>query len=158
MYEFIIFQRNQKHQMDFSGTLCKTGRAVGKPSGRYQRIHPYRTQWPFWTDLLAGRLIEEADALGTLVEYTYDYANRQKNIWTGEALRAKHQTESLESDQRSASAGKPSQTYIYDARGNITAATDGNGNTIQYHFNSMNKLEEIVDQNGEKETFTYDNR
>ncbi|MBQ3782566.1 MAG: RHS repeat protein [Lachnospiraceae bacterium] len=75
-----------------------------------------------------GNLIRKKDALGTLVEYTYDYANRQKNIWTGEALRAKHQTESLESDQRSASAGKPSQTYTYDARGNITGITDGEGN------------------------------
>ena len=75
-----------------------------------------------------GNLIRRKDALGTLVEFTYDVANRRKNVWMGEALRAKHQTESLESDQRSASAGKPSQTYTYDARGNITGITDGEGN------------------------------
>ena len=133
-----------------------------------------------------GNLIRKKDALGTLVEYTYDIANRQKNIWTGEVTNRQEGTNrpsqtytydargnitgitdgegnqtkyDLDAWGRITTIHKPDgskETYTYDYAGNITAATDGNGNTIQYHFNSMNRLEEIVDQNGEKETFTYD--
>lgn len=135
-----------------------------------------------------GNLIRKKDALGTLVEFTYDVANRQKNVWMGEARKQEEETTrpsqtytydargnitgitdgegnqtryDLDAWGRITTIHKPDgskETYEYDYAGNITAATDGNGNTIQYHFNSMNKLEEIVDQNGEKETFTYDSQ
>lgn len=105
-----------------------------------------------------GNLIRKKDALGTLVEYTYDIVNRPKNIWTGEALKTKEQTEHSESNPLSVIVGKPNQSYTYDYAGNVTSTTDGNGNKIQYHFNSMNQLKEIVDQNEEKETYTYDSQ
>ena len=135
-----------------------------------------------------GNLIRRKDALGTLVEFTYDVANRQKNVWMGDARKQEEATTipsqtytydargnitgitdgegnqtryDLDAWGRITTIHKPDgskENYEYDYAGNITAATDGNGNTIQYHFNSMNKLEEIVDQNGEKETFTYDSQ
>ena len=103
-----------------------------------------------------GNLIRKRDALGTLVEYTYDIANRQKNIWTGEALKTKNQTESLENNQLSAIAGKPSQTYTYDARGNITGITDGEGNRTSYDLDAWGRITTIHKPDGSKETYKYD--
>lgn len=54
-----------------------------------------------------GNLIRRKDALGILAEYTCDIANRSKNIWTGEALKAKEQTKHSESNPLSAIVGKP---------------------------------------------------
>ena len=65
----------------------------------------------------SGNLLLKKDALGTLVKYTYDYAGRQKTVTTGGAL----------AKAKAGGKPQPGQSYTYDARGNITGITDGEG-------------------------------
>ena len=46
--------------------------------------------------------------------------------------------------------------YTYDYAGNITGATDANGNTITYRYNSFGQVWEIRDPEGHSEYFYYD--
>lgn len=46
--------------------------------------------------------------------------------------------------------------YEYNFAGLAAKTTDGNGNSVQYRYNSMGKVRERIDQLGEKETFLYD--
>ena len=48
------------------------------------------------------------------------------------------------------------EKFTYDYGGNVTSTTDGNGNTIQYQYNSLNKLGKIIDQQGMEEIMLYD--
>ncbi len=48
------------------------------------------------------------------------------------------------------------EQYAYDHVRNITAMTDGNGNTTTYKYNSMNLLSERKDASGAQESFSYD--
>ena len=103
-----------------------------------------------------GNLIRKKDALGTLAEYTYDIANRQKHIWTGEAIKAREQAENPSVNNPSARQTRPSQSYTYDARGNITGITDGEGNQTKYDLDAWGRITTIHKPDGSRETYTYD--
>ena len=103
-----------------------------------------------------GNLIRKKDALGTLAEYAYDIANRQKHIWTGEAAKGRGQAGNLTANNPSASQTKPSQSYTYDARGNITGITDGEGNQTRYDLDAWGRITAIHKPDGSRETYTYD--
>lgn len=40
--------------------------------------------------------------------------------------------------------------------GQVSRAVDGKGNSIQYRYNSLEKVCERIEQSGDKETFQYD--
>ncbi len=48
------------------------------------------------------------------------------------------------------------EQYHYSPSGQVSKATDGNGNTVEYRFNSFGKVRERIDQMGYVETFQYD--
>ena len=45
--------------------------------------------------------------------------------------------------------------YEYTPSGQVKKTVDGNGNAVQYLYNSFGKVRERIDQSGEKETFQY---
>ena len=94
----------------------------------------------------SGNLIRKKDALGILAEYTYDIAGRQKTITTGGA------------SAKTEAGGKPQpgQSYTYDAMGNITGITDGEGNRTRYELDAWGRITAIHKPDGSKETYSYD--
>lgn len=53
-------------------------------------------------------------------------------------------------------ADRNSEYYSYDYAGNITSATDGEGNTTTYEYNGINQLSVMTDPTGEQEIYHYD--
>ena len=108
---------------------------VENPLGELMEENTYDTE---------GNLLQKTDAQGTTISYAYDMANRQRSLWIGERAGQK------EGDTR------PSQTYTYDAAGNITGITDGEGNQTGYDLDAWGRITAIHKPDGSKETYTYD--
>jgi len=52
--------------------------------------------------------------------------------------------------------GEMGAGIILQPAGQIRRTTDGNGNSVQYRYNSLGKVSERTDQLGYRETFQYD--
>ncbi len=106
----------------------------------------------------AGRLTGVGDSTGACVEYQYDTCGRQTlerikidgNTWkeTGREYSPAGRLIRITESADEKGCGRKS--------GNITAATDGNGNTVTYRYNRMNLLSERKDASGAQELFLYD--
>ncbi len=131
---------------------------------------------------LSGLLVQSADGLGNITEYTYNPAGQVINIITPNNRLHSQAAQKFTYDARGNITGiqdgnanttsyllddwgriiqtiapdGTTEKYTYDYAGNITSTTDGNGNTISYSYNSLNKLSTITDQLGNTESFYYD--
>jgi YD repeat-containing protein len=49
-----------------------------------------------------------------------------------------------------------SESFVYDAVGNVTQSTDANGNTVQYRYDVMNRVTAVIDTEGNRLRYRYD--
>ncbi|MDP4093472.1 MAG: RHS repeat-associated core domain-containing protein [Bacillota bacterium] len=99
---------------------------------------------------VSGELIKTIDAKGYLsgsdnssrygTEYTYDIGGRLTSVCTPE----------------SKTKGKLSQSYTYDAIGNVLTYTDGEGSTTNYQRNMWGKILKVTDPYSISTTYNYD--
>ena len=82
----------------------------------------------------AGNPVVEGNGDGT-VEIAYDLAGRRTEI---------------------TSSGKVLQRYQYDAMGNLTGLTDGNGNETAYATDLWGRVETVTLADGTMEHYSYD--
>ena len=82
----------------------------------------------------AGNPVVEGNGDGT-VEIAYDLAGRRTEI---------------------TSSGKVLQRYQYDAMGNLTGLTDGNGNETAYATDLWGRVETVTLADGTRELYSYD--
>ena len=97
-----------------------------------------------------GNILKSIDAKGYLsaaadsqrygIEYTYDIGNRLRTVTTPEA-----DLDSVTSAQ-----------YEYDAAGNVTQYTDGEGNTTTYERDMWGRAIRITDADNVDTFYTYD--
>ncbi|WP_243143427.1 RHS repeat domain-containing protein [Clostridium estertheticum] len=80
------------------------------------------------------------DGENNKVEYTYTLLGQIKDIVT----------------PNSRKENKKAQSYKYDARGNITGITEGNGNQTSYMLDDWGRITQIVTPEGGTEKYTYD--
>ncbi|BCJ95516.1 hypothetical protein acsn021_30850 [Anaerocolumna cellulosilytica] len=118
----------------------------------------------------AGQLIRKGDETGTLVEYQYDIGGRIQSITTGEVMKARESAKTEYFDKRnptSTNSTSPSisqvlqnnpvsQSFTYDARGNITGIRDGEGNRTLYQLDDWGRIESLHKPDGSEEHYTYD--
>lgn len=76
-----------------------------------------------------GRKISETNSLGAVTSYYYDDAGNNTMITSRKGLGETEQT---------------IKTMTYDFAGNLKTSTDGNGNTITYEYNALNKVRKAV--------------
>lgn len=88
---------------------------------------------------IQGELVEEIDALNLGTEYKYNIAGRVKEVLTPKTKKL----------------GRTSQSYTYDALGNITGIKDGEGNETTYKLDLWGRVTEINKADGSKEWYSY---
>ena len=87
-----------------------------------------------------GLVTSRTDESGFPVEYTYDIGNRLKTITTPEAKLK----------------GRTSESYAYDAMGNVISRTDGENNTTTYQRDNSGRLLKVTDPYTRYTSYTYD--
>lgn len=125
----------------------------------------------------ASEVLEETDAVGNGVQFSYDFAGRRISIKTagnstqeyeydaigniigiidGNQNRTSYITDTWGRTVEVHTPDDAIEEYLYDYAGNIIRAKDGNGNQTTFHYNSWNEVQNIVDQTGNVERFDYD--
>ncbi|MDE7300274.1 MAG: InlB B-repeat-containing protein, partial [Lachnospiraceae bacterium] len=104
-----------------------------------------------------GRLIEQYDALGSLVgRNTYDADGRQL---CGEDALGNRTTYDYDADGNLISTTDPLGNVTantWDARGNLTSVTDPLGNTTSYTYDARGQLVTATTPSGSVSTYAYD--
>jgi RHS repeat-associated protein len=151
-----------------SGAVLRTeydgaGQVVGQVDGNEQTSTYVRNvlEQPVETiDPLKRKTVREFDPAGNLeavidplkraTAYTYDPANRLEGIsYSEEATPDVSFEYDPDGNVTAMSDGSGESTYVYDRLGRLEEATNGHGDTVAYEYNLADEQERIVYPNGE---------
>lgn len=93
----------------------------------------------------SGRPTRIRDVNGVIVEMAY----HPRGWLTQQAVRGADPDPAVTTDDQITN-------YLFDARGNLTNMTSADGNTAEIFYSNRNRITEIRDQNGYRQTYTYD--
>ena len=102
--------------------------------------------------------IKLTDPEGRTTTYTYDPANRLKEITysDGKTHSIKYEYDA-DGDRTSMVDGTGTTTYTYDELDRLTESEDGHGEKVKYEYNLDNEQTKITYPNGKAVTRSYDN-
>lgn len=123
-----------------------------------------------------GRLVSETDPLGNVTSYAYDPSGKLVAKTDGNGATTKYAYDSLgkllkktypdattttfsyDAKGRVVKAANQNvvYTFIYDANGNLTSATDSKGRTIGYSYNALGQKTKTISPDGRTITYSYD--
>ncbi|BBW97115.1 DNRLRE domain-containing protein [Geobacillus sp. FSL W8-0032] len=104
---------------------------VTKPNGR-------KTQYTFNEAANPIQIVDDAGGLNITTNYVYEGNNLKESY-----------------DPNDAGTTTPTESYTYDANGNVLTATDRYG-TETYQYNQHNNVVSIIDTENDKTTIAYD--
>jgi RHS repeat-associated protein len=108
-----------------------------------------------------GQLTRSTDPSGVPIQYGYDFSGRQVRLADGAGRTSRTDYDgfgevSAESDLDSNGTVLRSQSYEYDAAGNLAAATDPLGNRTSYTYGALNQLTGQTEPGPITTSFGYD--
>ena len=105
-----------------------------------------------------GDRIQATDALGHVTTYTYESTFNMMTSMTDPRGRVTTYTIDPATGNRTKETDPLGQSasWTYDSHGNVLTATDKNGNTTTYQYDSSDNLIKTIDPLGNSTTATYD--
>jgi RHS repeat-associated protein len=155
-----------QYQYDANSYLLKTTAPDGSTTS--YTYDPSTLMANSWTDANGhttsyqydsqGNLIQMTDALGNVTTYTYDPVFNMLTSMTDSRGRTTTYTIDPATGNRTKETDPlgQSQSWTYDSHGNVLTATDKNGHTTLYTYDSSGDLIQTTDPLGNVSTDTYD--
>ncbi len=105
----------------------------------------------------AGQLIKEHLSCGGERSYTYNELGNVSSVTNEAGITTKYEYLSGSNKvTRIIYHDGNSESFSYDANGNLETRTDKNGYTLTYFYDGLNRLIEIRGEDGENKKYTYD--
>ena len=102
-----------------------------------------------------GNLLTRTDEDGAVTKYSYDKENRLLNIKTDAGITS-FTYDKLGRVVSVTDAEEQKEQRAYDGDGNLTSATDKDGNQTTYTYHTSGRLAEKTDPDGGKTAYAYD--
>ncbi len=105
----------------------------------------------------SNRVIEQKDPLGRVTKWGYEGAETRVTTPTGQVVRMVFEGYLPVSITHGyGTAYATTETFGYDASGNLTSTTDGNGHTTKYTYDGETNRTSMVDPNKDETKWGYD--
>ena len=105
-----------------------------------------------------GRILSSADGAGGIVSYTYDGNNNRLTQKDGNNNQTSFQYDALDRLTNITHAGGlQTETFTYDAAGNVKTHADGRGGVIEYaEYDTFNRAKSVKNGAGNETRLVYD--
>ncbi|MGP3953889.1 DUF6531 domain-containing protein [Streptomyces sp. 7N604] len=147
---------------DADGRVTSQSDAFGKvtqfkysQAGAYKETDTVAPDGGVWTELYGGNvLVQQLDPFGNVTRYGYDSQFNRTSV--RDALGRYHLWGYDTAGRLTSSEGKEaSESWSYDAAGNVSRYVDGNYNITTFGYDSRNLLTSVKDPLGNTSTYSY---
>ncbi|MEU9193191.1 FG-GAP-like repeat-containing protein [Streptomyces hundungensis] len=147
---------------DASGRVASQTDGSGKVSTftweNQRESHATDPNGGVWTDVYSGNvLLESVNPYGKKVSYSYDRNLHPVSITdaAGNTTEMTYDAAGRMTTRKSPSSAALTESWTYDATGNIASHTDSRGKTSTYAYDTANRVTSSTDPAGGKVTYTY---